>query len=87
MNSQVERTRKNWGWPPAKGVHAGEYNRIEVVADGARFHSYVNDKPLGYIDDNAIVLGRTGLSVQSFAVTGAIVDFDNFELGKKPGPV
>lgn len=75
---------KVWGWYPTKDIHPGEYNRLEVVADGARFYLYLNGDSVGYIDDTEITLGRTGLFVQGTAPSEVVVDFDNFEVRKKP---
>jgi len=75
---------KAWGWILAKGIHTGEYNRLEIVAEGTRFHFYINGASAGYYDDDAIPLGRTGLFVENGTAAEAVVDFDNFELRKKP---
>jgi hypothetical protein len=75
---------KEWGWILAKGIHTGEYNRLEIVAEGTRFHFYINGASAGYYDDDAIPLGRTGLYVDNTTAAEAVVDFDNFELRKKP---
>lgn len=75
---------KVWGWVSAKGMHSGEYNHLEIVAEGTRFHFYINGESVGYIDDDAIPLGRAGLYVENNAASEAVVDFDNFELRKKP---
>lgn len=75
---------KNWGWVPEKGIHPGEYNRLEVVTEGTRFHFYINGESAGYIDDDAIPLGRVGLIAGNSIAGEAVVDFDNFELRKKP---
>ncbi len=83
---------KGWGWVPAKGIHTSGYNRLEIVteprpgaaSEGTRFHFYINGESAGYIDDDLIPLGRTGLYVESDAAAEAVVEFKNFELRKKP---
>lgn len=77
---------REWGWVPARNIRPGEYNRLEIVTEGARFHFYINGDSAGYIDDDdgVIPLGRTGLYLENGTAGEAVVEFDNFDVRKKP---
>jgi hypothetical protein len=77
MNSIIE-------WLSSSAIHPGEYNRLEVVANGSIFYFYINGQALGYAEDNRSQIGLVGLSIETYSDLDAVLDFDNFELRRKP---
>ena len=62
-------------------INVAGVNRLEVIAQGAEFHFYVNGQYLGQVDDSQISDGTVGLSVALNNIDeSAVMEFDNFVL-------
>jgi len=66
-------------------IQTNEGNRLGVIADGPHLFFFINDKFVHDLFDSKLASGNVGLSV-TVDNTGdsAIIDFDNFELRRKP---
>jgi len=59
-------------------------NRIAVLVDNGQMTFYVNDNFVGSYRDAAFAGGRVGLLTSGNSAGTGVVDFDNFELRRKP---
>lgn len=55
-------------------------NRLTVVAKGAEFFFYINDKGVGSVTDATLTKGVVDLFVQALGSDEAVCEFDNLEL-------
>ncbi len=66
-------------------IRPGEANRLTVVATDSNIYFYINDQHIGDIPNDKRKKGNTGLIVGLNNLDDkAIIEFDNFELRKKP---
>ena len=59
-------------------------NRLAVQVDGSQMSFYVNDALVGKYVDARYRGGILGLSVGAYSPGTAVIDFDNFEVRRKP---
>ncbi|MBI1983136.1 MAG: hypothetical protein HYS61_02945 [Acidobacteria bacterium] len=72
-------------WTRAKSIKPQAVNRIVIIAVGEQFSFYINDQPVALFSDASMRSGNVGLTIEGH-IDGAraTVDFDNFELRRKP---
>jgi hypothetical protein len=72
-------------WTRAATITAGTYNRLSVIATGPTLRVYVNDVEVGVMTDDTALSGTFGLLIDAnTAGARAEVEFDNFEMRRKP---
>lgn len=77
------------GWTPISSKNREKFepnvwNRMMLVAEDQLIKLYLNSELLGEYRDIAFRGGKVGLSVNMYNKGSAVVDFDNFELRRKP---
>jgi hypothetical protein len=70
-------------WSPT-GAPLNQRNKVAVLVDGGRMSFYVNDKEIANHRDERYAGGNLGLSVGLYSAGAAIIEFDNFELRRRP---
>ncbi|MCJ7702421.1 MAG: tetratricopeptide repeat protein, partial [Anaerolineales bacterium] len=65
-------------WSKAGDIHPGQFNRIEVLAEGSEFSFAINGQKVGTASDDRLEVGGIGIAIQLFAKNDqAIFEFDN----------
>lgn len=78
-------TRMIIDWTPIPvEFNPNEWNRMGVVVDNQQIKLYLNSKIMGEYRDVEFTGGKAGLGVEMYQKGTAIIDFDNFELRRKP---
>jgi hypothetical protein len=70
-------------WTPIDAP-MNQRNKVAVLIDGGRMSFYVNDKEVASHSDDRYVGGSLGLSVGLYSAGTAAIEFDNFELRRRP---
>jgi hypothetical protein len=70
-------------WTPV-GAPIDQTNTLAVLVDGARMSFFVNGKEVATYHDERYVGGSLGLSVGLYSPGTATIEFDNFELRRRP---
>lgn len=66
-------------------IQLREVNRLAVIAEGSHFRFYINDRFVSDAEDHRLKRGNAGLFIRVWnAGDKAIVEFDDFELRRKP---
>lgn len=72
-------------WTASTAIRSKGFNRLSVIAQGDTFRLFINDQYLAEVRDSTLGSGEVGLAVGfSDAGQSAVVDFDNFELRRRP---
>jgi hypothetical protein len=72
-------------WTPiAFDFNPGEWNSMNVLVDTQVIKFYLNSELLGEFRDPDFSGGQTGLSVALYEEGSAVIDFDNFQVRRKP---
>jgi len=67
-----------------EAINPGEVNTIEVIAEGNKFDFFINNQLVYEAEDDTLVKGGFGLSVEAIASHEAVFEFDNFTLSEPP---
>ena len=65
---------------PLNVTHAGEVNRLDVVAEEAHFVFSINDVKIAEADNDQLQQGEAGLSVMFLKPGEGVFEFGHFEL-------
>ena len=78
----------NQGWQASDAVRTGLQapNRLRVEAEGASLSFFVNDRPVGRIDDALVAAGAAGVLVETLGQPGVRVRFDDFQVAPLDSP-
>jgi len=72
-------------WTSSSAIRPGVMNRLAVIADASRIQLFINDEKVGEISDSTTTSGQVGLAAGAYSAgQSATIDFDNFELRKRP---
>lgn len=61
-----------------------ESNRLSVIVEDQKIKLYINSKLVGTHKDIEFTGGKFGLVINHYTETSMVVDFDNFELRRRP---
>jgi WD40 repeat protein len=70
-------------WTPSSAILPNQVNHLEIAARGSNFWFYINDKPVGTIENMDITLGQVGIAswiTKPNEGDTSTLYFDNFEL-------
>ncbi|HEX4966513.1 MAG TPA: protein kinase [Thermoanaerobaculia bacterium] len=69
----------------SSSIHAGQTNRLAVLVEGSHYSFFINDTLVGEVTDGTLRSGTTGVGVGlTKKGDSALVEFDNFELRRRP---
>jgi uncharacterized caspase-like protein/pSer/pThr/pTyr-binding forkhead associated (FHA) protein len=65
----------------SEAIHPGEVNQLAVIAEGTHYQFFINDQPVGEMDDDEWTTGYVTLFLQLCQTAdSAVIEFDNMEL-------
>jgi hypothetical protein len=67
-------------WTPAGALRAGDWNRLAVVASGARLTLFLNDRQIAEVPVEPVGESRVCLAVRANLPGRSLIQFDNLEI-------
>jgi hypothetical protein len=67
-------------WTLSEAIQTDQPNRLRVVAAGSHFQFFINGTLVGEAEDDHLITGQVGVTVQAEENVSSIFEFDNLEL-------